>query len=330
MSGWFRRCVLLATLLIALTAAPAGAQAPSRAPAAGDWDVIVYPYLWGPNINADANVDGVGASATITIDEILKDLNFGVMGGVEILYQGRWFAGVDGVLSLLYAKSESDPTIASLGPVRVTNGPLVLTIPTIPAQVGTIKSRVDLTQIISLGYFGYRLHSGPVPGWLGGAGSRGEKRVDVDAYVGGRLWYTKVTINANGPPIFFPATTGTVSFVGRPNLDLGTITIPASTGAPINVNIEKTLWWVDPVIGGRVRMDLSDRYFVRVLGDVGGFDWGDGSKFTWQGWTMLGRRVKKNWTIEAGYRGLGITREKAGATIDMVYHGPVFGASYRF
>ncbi len=297
---------------------------------AGDWDVIVYPYLWGPNINYDAYVGGVGTSGTATVDELLKDLNFGVMGGVEVQYKRRWFAGVEGFLALLYAKTETDPVTTSLGPVRVTSGPLVLTIPSITAQVGTVQVRADVTQLISLGYFGYRLHSGPVPDFLGGAGPADEKRLDVDAYVGGRLWYNKVTIDANGPPIFFPSTTGTVTPVGRPNLDLREITIPAVTTGPIDVHVEKTIWWVDPVIGGRLRLDLSDRHFLRIMGDVGGFNWGDASKFTWQGWAMLGRRVKKNWTIEAGYRGLGITREKSGNRMDLVYHGPVFGASYRF
>ena len=346
----FARPVLLVVLLL-LMATPALAQVSVQAPAAGagssaavqsgqeeeeeekdsgDWDLIVNPYFWLPNLNVEANVEGVDFSGTATLDELLKDLNFGFMGSVEVRYKNRWFAGMDGVLALLYAKSESDPAIVPLGPTRVTAGPLVLTIPAIPAQVGTIKSRVDVTQLIALGYLGYRIYSGPVPDWLGGAGPADEKQLDFDAYVGGRLWYNEVTINANGPPIFFPSVTGSVSFVGRPNLDLGHITIPADATGPINVHVDETIWWVDPVIGGRLRMDLSDRYFVKILGDVGGFNWGDASKFTWQGWAMLGRRIGENWTVEGGYRGLGIIRDAAGNEADIIYQGPVFGATYRF
>lgn len=296
----------------------------------GNWDFIINPYLWVPNLNMDVEVGGVSTAATITLDEVLKVLNFGMMGSFEVQYQRRWFAGMDGVLSLLYAKTETDATIASLGPVTVTTPRLMITVPNISAQVGPVQIRSDISQFIALGYFGYRLRSGPVPDFLGGAGADGKKRLDVDAYVGGRLWYNKITTNVDGPPIFFPSTTGIVTPIGRPNLDLGRITIPADTTGPINIRVVESLWWVDPVVGGRVRMDLSDRYFLRVMGDVGGFNWGDASKFTWQGWAMIGRRVKKHWTVEAGYRGLGIIREKGGARADIIYQGPVLGGSYRF
>lgn len=44
--------------------------------------------------------------------------------------------------------------------------------------------------------------------------------------------------------------------------------------------------WVDPLIDGRVRFDITDRWLTTALADVGGFR--DDSDSTWQLFGSLG------------------------------------------
>ncbi len=107
------------------------------------------------------------------------------------------------------------------------------------------------------------------------------------------------------------------------------------TGGPIAVSGGKTQDWVDPIVGGRVFLDLADNLTLVFRGDVGGF--GVGSDFTWNvaglllyDFDLFGRDA----SFVAGYRVLDQDFEDGSGANKFAYeittHGPVFGLAIRF
>jgi opacity protein-like surface antigen len=89
---------------------------------------------------------------------------------------------------------------------------------------------------------------------------------------------------------------------------------------------EKT--WIDPIIGFRVHHDLTDKWFIRALADIGGF--GVSSDITWQGMASLGYRLTDNASVGLGYRGIGTDYTSGTTTYDVISHGLLLGLEYRF
>jgi hypothetical protein len=105
--------------------------------------------------------------------------------------------------------------------------------------------------------------------------------------------------------------------------------------AALQRNVAGRLWWLDPVIGLRMRYFSGDRDRFEMRGDIGGF--GVGSNFSWQaygGWSrdFEWRGVKFAGLI--GYRALSldVTKWANGRKngIDEILHGPVTGVSFAF
>ena len=86
--------------------------------------------------------------------------------------------------------------------------------------------------------------------------------------------------------------------------------------------------WVDPIIGMRVHHDLTDKFFIRALADIGGF--GISSDITWQAMVSLGFRVTENASLGLGYRGLGTDYTSGSTTYDVISHGLLLGLEYKF
>lgn len=86
--------------------------------------------------------------------------------------------------------------------------------------------------------------------------------------------------------------------------------------------------WVDPIIGVRGQADLSDKWFFRYYGDIGGF--GVNSDLTWQAFAGIGYKVTDNVNVALGYRGLGVDYSDGPLTLDTVTHGPVIGLEVHF
>jgi opacity protein-like surface antigen len=93
-------------------------------------------------------------------------------------------------------------------------------------------------------------------------------------------------------------------------------------------SVQNTVDWVDPIVGARIGADLTKRWSLFVLGDVGGWSIGNASELTWQ--AMLGSQfqLSERWGIQTGYRALGV--DKGGALESTVLHGPQIGAFVRF
>jgi hypothetical protein len=86
--------------------------------------------------------------------------------------------------------------------------------------------------------------------------------------------------------------------------------------------------WVDPVVGARFRLTISRPVFLRVGGDIGGF--GVGSDLSWQASGVLGVDVTRNCSLALGYRGLGTDYSDGRFKYDVIAHGPMVGAEFRF
>lgn len=86
--------------------------------------------------------------------------------------------------------------------------------------------------------------------------------------------------------------------------------------------------WTDPIVGIRGQAALSEKFFFRYYGDIGGF--GVSSDLTWQTFAGIGYKISDNIGVAAGYRALGIDYSKDGLSIDTLTHGPVIGLEVRF
>jgi opacity protein-like surface antigen len=86
--------------------------------------------------------------------------------------------------------------------------------------------------------------------------------------------------------------------------------------------------FIDPIIGVRGQSELTDKFFVRYNGDIGGF--GASSDLVWQAFVGLGYHFTPSVSAAIGYRGLGIDHDSGSLQLDTVNHGPVIGLEVRF
>jgi len=89
--------------------------------------------------------------------------------------------------------------------------------------------------------------------------------------------------------------------------------------------------WVDPLIGARLGLDLTDRWAISGEADVGGF--GVGADFTWNVQAALGYRTRlfgRETTFALGYRALHQDYDDGGFEWDVTMHGPLLGTAVRF
>jgi hypothetical protein len=89
--------------------------------------------------------------------------------------------------------------------------------------------------------------------------------------------------------------------------------------------------WVDPLVGSRIGLGLSDRWAIAAEANVGGF--GVGSDFTWNLQAFLGYRTTlfgRQTTCALGYRALSQDYDDGDFEWDVTMHGPVLGAAVRF
>lgn len=107
------------------------------------------------------------------------------------------------------------------------------------------------------------------------------------------------------------------------HLDFGTST---SRG---DRNAQADLSWTDGIIGIRGEVALNDRWSLRGLADIGGFD---GSADTsWQIYGGANYAINESWQAVLGYRYMSIQKEAGnGAKLDIDIYGPVIGVAYKF
>jgi hypothetical protein len=97
----------------------------------------------------------------------------------------------------------------------------------------------------------------------------------------------------------------------------------------IGQDLSRDVSWTDPILGLLYRYPFSERWGLRLYGDIGGF--GVGSDFTWQGLALLTYQPWKNVAFALGYRALGTDYSSDGSdafTYDATTHGPLFGIDF--
>ena len=102
------------------------------------------------------------------------------------------------------------------------------------------------------------------------------------------------------------------------------------TGTGLNIDEDKD--WADPIVGARYAYQMTDKWTLRLYGDIGGF--GVSSNFTWQGVGMIDFQPWKHVAIVAGYRVIDTDYESGSGsdkfTYDARVHGPLVGLDIRF
>jgi hypothetical protein len=128
--------------------------------------------------------------------------------------------------------------------------------------------------------------------------------------------------------------------IGLHLVDQERIRITASTGIRYwhlseNVSFDPTLLgldfnasqdFVDPLVGGQIRVLLTPKVVVNVLGDVGG--WGTGSQLEYQAGGTIGYKLNARWSLHTGYRYLYLDKNADhGFVFKAVISGVVFGVA---
>jgi len=87
--------------------------------------------------------------------------------------------------------------------------------------------------------------------------------------------------------------------------------------------------WVDPFVGARTLVPLSDKVGLLLRGDIGG-GFGSGSNFAWNLVTGLVIRVSDRVESFVGYRWYSFERDIAGRNADLQIEGPGVGLTILF
>jgi len=165
-------------------------------------------------------------------------------------------------------------------------------------DTGLLGNNIDFDTTLTVVDFGILFN---LADWPAGGGQA--SRLKLDAYAGGRLTCVDMDVDFS--------------------LDLLS-----------DRNSSET--WVDPVIGGRVTWDLSERWSLIASGDVGGF--GAASDFTWEAMGYLAYKFTTGGSFESavlvGYKAIGDDYETGSGDDefkwDVVLHGPVVGLAFQF
>ena len=97
---------------------------------------------------------------------------------------------------------------------------------------------------------------------------------------------------------------------------------PVSRSPSVSAN------WVDPIIGLRGQVPLSERWTLSGFADVGGF--GVGSELTWEAYAGANYAFNDRFSGVLGYRYMSIDYEGDSLTMDINLYGPLLGIQYRF
>lgn len=86
--------------------------------------------------------------------------------------------------------------------------------------------------------------------------------------------------------------------------------------------------WMDPVVGTRALVRLTDKLSLQSQADIGGF--GAGSELTWSALATVNYVFSDHLSVSAGYKALHVDYERDGYVFDSRLTGPVLGVTWRF
>lgn len=157
------------------------------------------------------------------------------------------------------------------------------------------------------------------------------------------------------PPLPFPIPTGTrvnvdvdtkeftaSAMAGYRLVDTPTFTLDALGGVRFwhisndvtvtalgrTVSYGESFGWIDPLVGARAFVNITDKLSLQAQADVGGF--GVGSESTWSVLGTVNYIVTDHLSVSAGYKVLNVDYDNDGYVFDSQLSGPVLGMTYRF
>lgn len=86
--------------------------------------------------------------------------------------------------------------------------------------------------------------------------------------------------------------------------------------------------WIDPLVGVRLGVDLTDRISLKGIADIGGF--GIGSRLTWEFYAGAAYAITPTIRLEAGYRYISVDYDADRVTIDTRMQGLAAGVTFGF
>lgn len=315
-----RSCALAAmvTLACVTIARPASALPPEDK----DWEVQATLYGWMASIDAEVSAGGVSRDFEVDFKDILDDLGWAVMGNVEARWK-RALVIVDTLGMQVVSDVSDGPRVRPYaGPGGNVAGDLTL---------GGFDVHTRLTTWALDTKLGFRALSFPVVKLIGRNEQPDDRRhFDLDLFAGARYWNVTnktgievdpATLTVNGTPAPLP---GILDRIGSRN----GVDFPGTFVNGVDRSRQETVDWVDPIVGARITADVTRRWSLFLLGDVGGWNVGNASDLTWQG--MLGSRIQltEHFGLQTGYRALGVDRNETFEST--ILHGPQIGMFVNF
>lgn len=208
---------------------PAAAAPTAEDP--GDWEFFLAAYAWATDITGHARVGDVSLDVDPQLwNDILYNLNGGLMAALEVRYRKRWIFDLDAFGAVFSMDSEAGPYAVGFGPrtferrlraidgtipvetrigtlnvpVRVEPGVLRVDVPRVETQIGPFDIDVESILVQARLAVGYRIFDVPMPALLGGGSADDRRRVSFDVLAGARYWYLHTVIDIESPPIEVP------------------------------------------------------------------------------------------------------------------------------
>lgn len=95
-----------------------------------------------------------------------------------------------------------------------------------------------------------------------------------------------------------------------------------------SVSHDESFGWVDPLLGLRAFLPITEALSLQTQADIGGF--GAGSDFTWSAMATVTYLFSEHFSVSAGYKVLDVDYDHDGHVFDARMSGPVLGVTYRF
>lgn len=226
---------------------------------------------------------------------------------------------LDGDISFRDIVKDSDSLFALMGAVDVEHDRLVFQFNAAYADVkfdgshaflqdGTADADLKQTLAWYEAFGGYRLIDKPL-----GNDPASPRRLNMDAFIGGRITSVDVDATLHASQ---------------------TVTLPH--GDVLHAGESRTTSdsedWIEPFIGAKIGIDLTERWSLILRGDVGGFGI-SGAQFAWQTAALAGYRWRMDgWDLRAfvGFRALGQDYSSGGFGWDVISYGPLLGVQFAF
>ncbi|WP_245440799.1 DUF481 domain-containing protein [Mesorhizobium sanjuanii] len=107
------------------------------------------------------------------------------------------------------------------------------------------------------------------------------------------------------------------------------VTLTGSLGGMSGaVSYDESFGWVDPLVGLRAFLPLTEKLSLQGQADIGGF--GAGSDLTWSALATANYVFNDHLSASVGYKVLDVDYDHSGHVYDTRLSGPVLGMTYRF